>query len=460
MSLIPGTQIGTYAILAPLGSGGMGEVFQARDLKLGRQVAIKVLRSELAQDPERLARFRREARLLAALNHPNIAALYGLEEPDGLPFLVMELVPGWTLAQRLTDGPLDLEEAVCLALQITQALEAAHEQGIIHRDLKPANIKVTPEGKAKVLDFGLAKTLIVDADPAAPTASYDGTREGAILGTPAYMSPEQVRAQPLDKRTDVWSFGCLLYEMLAGQRAFAGATAADIMAAVLEREPDWAALPPSTPTSVRDVLRRCLRKDQGRRPRDIGDLRLGLEEAEEALQAVPVRPVGPAFPVSPAATATVTTAPADGKDPARTDDAHLEQLRRTVFASRLRRLLREIKWRPITAGSNFAALTILIWFVFWALLGGLLAEVHNYSSPLIPVFMGCLIGFPLALLTTWGLDLLARRRKEGALRRMIARMDQEFPQELQRWGGRSVFLDRVTVEGILSILENGSRRPG
>ena len=236
-----GRQIGGYQVICLLGAGGMGEVYEARDSKLGRKVAIKILPASFANDAERLARFQREARMLAALNHPNIATIYGLEQSDSVHYLVMELVPGQTLAERIIKGALPLDESLRIAGQIAQALEAAHEKGVIHRDLKPANIKVTPEGRAKVLDFGLAKAFTGDGAPElsqAPTLS----EEGRILGTPSYMSPEQARGLPVDKRTDIWAFGCVLYEMLTGRTPFAGQTLSDILAAILKHEPDWGAL--------------------------------------------------------------------------------------------------------------------------------------------------------------------------------------------------------------------------
>jgi serine/threonine protein kinase len=275
-----GRQAGAYQVISLLGVGGMGEVYEARDAKLGRIVAIKVLPREFTHDPERLSRFQREARMLAALNHPNIATIYGLEQFDGVHYLVMELVPGQTLAARVAKGRLPVDEALMLAGQIAEALEAAHEKGVIHRDLKPANVKVTPEGRVKVLDFGLAKAFTGDGDQdlsQAPTLS----EEGRILGTSAYMSPEQARGLPVDKRTDIWAFGCVLYEMLTGRTPFAGQTISDTLAAVLEREPDWSCLPEALPVNIRRLLQRCLEKDPKRRLRDIGDARLELEDAAE-----------------------------------------------------------------------------------------------------------------------------------------------------------------------------------
>jgi serine/threonine protein kinase/Tol biopolymer transport system component len=283
-----GRQVGSYQVISLLGVGGMGEVYEARDTKLGRTVAIKVLPEEFIHDPERLARFQREAKMLASLNHPNIATIFGLEQFDGVHYLVMELVPGQTLAERITKGALPLNEALKLAAQIAEALEAAHEKGVIHRDLKPANVKVTPEGRVKVLDFGLAKTFRDDSEPdlsQAPTLS----EEGRILGTPAYMSPEQARGLSVDKRTDIWAFGCVLYELLTGEQAFQGDTLSDCMAAVLEREPDWQALPASIPAKIRGLLRRCLQKELRSRLRDIGDARIEIEEAFSL--PVPAEPV-------------------------------------------------------------------------------------------------------------------------------------------------------------------------
>ena len=288
MALSPGTRLGPYEITAQIGVGGMGEVWRATDANLGRQVALKVLPDTFAHDPERLARFEREAKTLASLSHPNIAIIYGLEKADGTRALVMELVEGPTLAGRIALGPIPFDEALPIARQIAEALQAAHEQGIIHRDLKPANVKVRADGTVKVLDFGLAKALAPEAASAlaagglsqSPTITTPAmTQAGTILGTAAYMSPEQARGQRVDKRTDVWAFGCVLYEMLSGRGAFAGETITDVLASVLEREPDWRALPESTPDRARDLLRRCLRKDPRRRLHDIADARIELEEA-------------------------------------------------------------------------------------------------------------------------------------------------------------------------------------
>jgi serine/threonine protein kinase len=285
MSLSAGVRLGPYEIVAPLGKGGMGEVYRARDTKLGRDVAIKVLPTSVASDAERARRFEREARLLAALSHPHIGAIHGLENAAGTP-LILELVEGPTLADRLVAGPLSLQEALSLARQIADALEAAHENGIIHRDLKPANIKVRFDGVVKVLDFGLAKAFVGDGPDVdlaqLPTVTINGTVEGLIAGTPAYMSPEQATCQAIDKRSDIWAFGCVLYEMLTGRKAFSADTVSGILAEVREREPDWQALERNAPPSITKLTRRCLEKDAKRRLRDIGDARIELDDADIA----------------------------------------------------------------------------------------------------------------------------------------------------------------------------------
>jgi serine/threonine protein kinase len=282
MMLSSGTKLGPYEITGAIGAGGMGEVYRAHDTQLARDVAIKVLPANFVNDPERLSRFQREARMLAALNHPNIATIYGLEQSGGVTCLVMELVSGETLAERVKTGPFPVEEALKIAVQIAEALEAAHEKSIIHRDLKPANVKVTPEGKVKVLDFGLAKAFAGDATSEdignSPTLSRAATMQGVILGTAAYMSPEQARGKSVDKRTDIWAFGCVLYELLTGKQAFHGEDVTDILAAVVRAEPDWNALPAATPLKVRDLLRRCLKKDKTLRLRDAGDARIEIHE--------------------------------------------------------------------------------------------------------------------------------------------------------------------------------------
>ena len=312
MSLASGTRLGPYEIVSPIGKGGMGEVYRARDTNLGRDVAIKVLPEEFARDKERLDRFEREARLLAQVNHANIATLHGLEEHVGQQFLVMELVEGETLAERIAKAPIPVDEAIPLFIQIAAGLEAAHGKGIIHRDLKPANVKITPDGTPKVLDFGLAKAR-ADATGAvqseSPTVSAAGTRAGIILGTPAYMSPEQARGKTLDKRTDIWSFGCCLYEALTGKVPFLGETVSDTIAAILKNEPDWRLLPSNTPTIISSLLRRCLQKDRERRVRDVGDARLEIEDALGELAAQASGPVAGAAPSAPAPSAWKAAVP-------------------------------------------------------------------------------------------------------------------------------------------------------
>lgn len=278
MALTPGTRLGPYEILGAIGAGGMGEVYRAHDTKLRRDVAIKLLPAELASDPERLSRLQREARALASLNHPNIAAIYELEDVSGAPALVLELVDGETLADRLDRAPLPIPEALKIASDIAAALSAAHDRGIIHRDLKPANIKLTADGVVKVLDFGLAKA----APSADEKTTVDATRDGIILGTAPYMSPEQARGQAVDKRTDIWALGCVLYEMLSGARAFAGDGVTETLSRVLTRDPDWHLLPSGCPPAIRTLLRRCLAKDRKQRLTDAADVRLELEEAVTA----------------------------------------------------------------------------------------------------------------------------------------------------------------------------------
>jgi Tol biopolymer transport system component len=288
MNLAPGTRVGSYEVLAPIGAGGMGEVYRARDTQLKREIALKVLPATVATDTDRLVRFQREAEVLAALNHPNIAQIYGLAESGGVRALAMELVEGQTLAERLARGPVPPAEAIPIAQQLADALDYAHERGIVHRDLKPANVKVRPDDcVVKVLDFGLAKALDSGPGPGtnqgassvATVTSPAMTRVGVILGTAAYMSPEQARGRPVDKRADVWAFGCVLYEMLTGTRPFDGGTVSDAIAAVLEREPNLNALPAGTPERIRSLIRRCLEKDVRRRLRDIGDARTELDLA-------------------------------------------------------------------------------------------------------------------------------------------------------------------------------------
>jgi serine/threonine-protein kinase len=279
-----GTTVSHFRVTSKLGAGGMGEVFRAEDTKLGRDVALKVLPASFASDPERLERFEREARVLASLSHPGIAGIHGIEEADGQRFLIMEVAEGETLAQRLSRGPLRVEDAVPIARQIAEALEFAHEKGIVHRDLKPGNVMVGPEGRVKVLDFGLAKALGVHplSGGSSPDASHSPTlamtQAGVLLGTAGYMSPEQARGKSVDRRSDVWSFGCVLYEMLAGQRAFDGETVTDVLGAIVHKEPDLARLPAHVPPRLRQLLQQCLQKDASRRLQAIGDARVALQE--------------------------------------------------------------------------------------------------------------------------------------------------------------------------------------
>ena len=285
--LTPGVRLGDFEITGTLGAGGMGEVYRARDTRLGREVAVKILPSVVAGDPDRRARFERESRLLAALNHPHIAAIHSVEEIGGRLALILELVEGSTLAERLATGPIPIAEALTFARQLAEALEAAHARGVVHRDLKPSNVKIASDGAVKLLDFGLAKaTLTVhEGNAQMRSADADPTRDGVILGTGAYMSPEQARGQAVDKRTDIWAFGCLLYEMLTARRTFSGETISDTIAAILDREPDWTALPPALPPEVRRLVRRCLQKDPRRRIHDIADARVEIDEALDAASA-------------------------------------------------------------------------------------------------------------------------------------------------------------------------------
>ena len=284
-----------YKILSHLGKGGMGEVYQAKDQKLGRDVAIKVLPEEFANDADRVARFQREAKLLASLNHPNIAAIHGLEESDETHFLVLELIEGDTLADRIKSGPIPVEESLKLALQIAEALEAAHDKGVIHRDLKPANIKVTPDGKVKVLDFGLAKAFAGDREDMnlsnSPTLSAAATQQGVILGTAAYMSPEQAKGKIVDKKTDIWSFGCVLFEMLIGKAAFQGDEAGEILASVIKGNTDLNLLPANVHPRVRELLSRCLQKELRKRYPDIADARYEIEQVLADPHGTTVQPL-------------------------------------------------------------------------------------------------------------------------------------------------------------------------
>jgi serine/threonine protein kinase len=290
-----GKNLGNFACTALLGRGGMGEVYKAKDQKLGRDVAIKVLPEEFAKDADRVARFQREAKLLASLNHPGIASIYGLEECEGIHFLVLELIEGDTLADRLTHGAIPVEESLKLALQIAEALEAAHEKGVIHRDLKPANIKVTPDGKVKVLDFGLAKAFAGEQPEVnlshSPTLSEAATMQGVILGTAAYMSPEQARGKPVDKRTDIWAFGCVLYEMLTGKAAFQGEDVTEILAAVVKSGVNLDLLPANIHPRVREAITRCLKKEQKKRYKDIGEAQYEIDQVLADPSGVFVQPV-------------------------------------------------------------------------------------------------------------------------------------------------------------------------
>ncbi|HSF18106.1 MAG TPA: protein kinase [Vicinamibacteria bacterium] len=300
MALRPGTRLGAYEIHSLLGAGGMGEVYRATDTKLDRIVAIKVLPETFAQNQERVARFEREAKLLASLSHPNIATIHGVEEADGVQGLVLELVEGPTLAERIAEGPIPVEEALPVARQIAEALEAGHDAGVIHRDLKPANVKLKEDGTVKVLDYGLAKMLEGESPAGtdsklsqSPTLTRQGTQMGVILGTAAYMSPEQAKGKRVDRRTDIWAFGAVVFEMLSGKRAFAGEDISDTLAAVLRQEIDWSALPADTPESIRRLLRRCLSRELDRRLPHIGAARLELREAKETPSVEAVAPAAP-----------------------------------------------------------------------------------------------------------------------------------------------------------------------
>jgi eukaryotic-like serine/threonine-protein kinase len=303
MTIAAGTKLGAYEIVAPIGAGGMGEVYRARDTKLARDVAIKVLPEAFACDAERMARFQREAKFLASLNHPNIAAIYGFEDSNGAHALVMELVEGPTLADRIKSGPISIDESLRIAKQICEGLEYAHERGIVHRDLKPANVKVSRDDCVKILDFGLAKAVEGDTEGAdistSPTLTRMATQAGFIIGTAAYMSPEQARAKPVDRRADIWAFGCVLYEMLTGKMAFEAETVTDTLAAVLTKEPDRSLLPKDTPLRVRLLLQRCLQKDSKQRLQAIGEGRIAIEEVLE----------GAPEPASPVATALASARP-------------------------------------------------------------------------------------------------------------------------------------------------------
>jgi serine/threonine protein kinase/dipeptidyl aminopeptidase/acylaminoacyl peptidase len=297
MTLAAGSKLSFYEVLAPLGAGAMGEVWRAKDTKLGREVAIKVLPEHFASDEERLKRFEREAKTLASLNHPNVAQIFGVDQVGDICFLVLELVPGESLEERLKKGPLSIDETLDVCRQIAEGLEAAHEAGVIHRDLKPANIRLTPDGKVKVLDFGLAKPAS-EMHAGSSTDSVLATEAGRLLGTPTYMAPEQARGKAIDKRVDIWAFGCVLYECLTAKRAFAGETLSDVFASVLAQEPDWSKLPAATPPRVRELMQRCFAKDPRARLRDIGEARLLLGGSLNAPASAPGSHRGPSVLVA------------------------------------------------------------------------------------------------------------------------------------------------------------------
>jgi eukaryotic-like serine/threonine-protein kinase len=316
MSLAAGTRLGPYEIVEPIGAGGMGEVYQARDTKLNRTVALKILPAGFASDPDRLARFKREAQVLASLNHPNIAIIHGFEDSGDTHALVMELVPGRTLADLIARGHsgaervssrLSINDALPIARQIASALEAAHEQGVIHRDLKPANIKVTDDGTVKVLDFGLAKALAPPGASGTAGGAVDQTSTspaltemGVILGTAGYMSPEQAKGKPVDRRADIWAFGVVLFELLAGRLLYAGETVNETIANVITQPPDWNALPAATPAPVRRLLRRCLEKDPRSRYQSAGDVRVEIDEILSGASPSDSGPIVAAIPTTPA----------------------------------------------------------------------------------------------------------------------------------------------------------------
>ncbi|MCH2401183.1 MAG: serine/threonine protein kinase, partial [Pirellulales bacterium] len=294
MALETGTKLGIYEVTGKLGEGGMGEVYRAHDTTLERDVALKVLSDAFVADPDRLARFEREAKVLASLNHPNIGVIHGLESSSDTTALVLELIEGPTLADRIADGPMATEEAVSIATQIAEALDAAHEQGIVHRDLKPANVKVRPDGTVKVLDFGLAKAVTSDSSGGsdAATMSITGASQaGMVVGTAAYMAPEQARGKTVDKRADIWAFGVVFFEMVTGGRLFEGEDVTDTIAAVVREEPDWNRLPADLPARLVQVLRGCLRKAPAQRVRDIGEVRLAIEGLFETTIRAPVEQV-------------------------------------------------------------------------------------------------------------------------------------------------------------------------
>jgi serine/threonine protein kinase len=461
MPLADGAQLASYQTLTLLGVGGMGEVYLARDQKLGREVAVKILRGELAQEAERLSRFEREARLLASLNHPHIATLYGMEEAEGVRFLVMEFVPGATLADRLTGGPLPIGESLRLSRQIAEALEAAHEKGVIHRDLKPGNVKITPEGKVKLLDFGLAKVIGVDNGPGADTVTHEATREGLILGTPFYMSPEQVRGQALDRRTDIWSFGCVLFESLSGQRAFPGQTGPDIFAAILEREPNWELLPPEMPPAILGLLERCFRKDPGRRLRDIGDARIELADATDpaptprALVAAPT----PASSRVTAVPAPLSRPPSGPKMPpapwmvlaANAKRERVVHVQTGIFFTRLKDLRKLYRRTPLVWVAG-GLLALALGLVLGLASGFLVAPAMDPMSPwitAIALFIGIVSTILAAIfLAAWWNRLLARR---------LRLLHKLHPHDIEQWGGEALLSDHLAIEGLLDVMEREDR---
>ena len=457
MPLAAGAQLASYQTLALIGAGGMGEVYQARDQRLGREVAIKILRGDLAQEAELLSRFEREARLLASLNHPHIATLYGMEEADGVRFLVMEFVPGPTVAQRLEGGPLAVEEALLLGRQIAEALEAAHEKGVIHRDLKPGNVKITPEGKVKLLDFGLAKAIAAGATPADETTTHEATREGIILGTPYYMSPEQVRGQTLDRRSDIWSFGCVLFEVLAGQRAFPGQSGADIFAAILQREPDWTLLPPDVPPAIHSLMQRCLRKDLGRRLRDIGDARIELWDATDSAQTPRGIVIEASAPASAPSGPAPISRPASGpKRPppwmalaANAKRERLEHVERGIFFTRLKDLRTLYRRTPLVWA--LAALCGLVLGAVLGLASGTLVFAQWLGNDWAAV-LGVLVGASAALF----LVLAIGGWWNGILQQRLDMLHKMHPRELDQWGGASMLSDRLAIEGLLEVMERES----
>jgi serine/threonine protein kinase len=447
MPLTAGSQLGSYQTLTLIGVGGMGEVYHARDLKLGREVALKILRGELAQDAERLSRFDREARLLASLNHPHIATLYGMEEAEGVRFLVMEFVPGPTVADRLAGGPLTLAESLSLGRQVAEALEAAHEKGVVHRDLKPGNVKITPAGKVKLLDFGLAKTIAGDSSPSAETASHDATREGVILGTPYYMSPEQVRGQPLDRRTDIWSFGCVLFEALSGQRPFTGNTGADIFAAILEREPNWTLLPPAVPPSIHNLLQRCFRKDPAARLPYIGDARIELFEATDYAQTPVETPStggpSPATPRRPPPPWMALAATAN-----RTPQLGVEHVQKSIFLTRLKDL-RALYRRTGQVWLIGAACSLALGLAVGLITGMLVLVPWLGHSEGWTEIVGVLAGITAAVFAAISIS----RWWNGLLERRLRSLHKAHPRDIEQWGGEAMLSDRLAIEGLLEVLE-------